>query len=303
MHCSLSLLIYESCGAWKQSADVPLKSLPRCRVLLYQCVACCPIKYDEARGIQRAAQHPPSTQSRVGAGLLHIPCPPPLICDSLFGYSSLHQLDALTDNVLPTEGPTLPGWWKNEGGDGLLVVPPATLESNPHYSHSSLLTAPQSRPVFILHLQMQRQPSVGGGKRSSARTGLFRRLLSPFLSLSFLSLSFSYTIRSEVKQATLRWVCSSLTPRLQTNSGQDEGGGGSGKRSHVGEDTLWRWITLLCSSMLTCTVTEPWAEQCVWGWLKEWSSGSNTEVILNRERLVEDFLRRTLDWWTRDQRA
>lgn len=107
---------------------------------------------------------------------------------------------------------------------------------NPHYSHSSLLTAPQSRPVFILHLQMQRQPSVGGergGKRSSARTGLFRRLLSPFLSLSFLSLSFSYTIRSEVKQAALRWVCSSLTPRLQTNSGQDEEGG-SGKRSHVG---------------------------------------------------------------------
>lgn len=108
------------------------------------------------------------------------------------------------------------------------MVPPATHESTPHYSHSSPLTALQSRPVFILHLQTQRQPSVGGergGKRSSAPAGLFRRLLSPFLSLSFLSLSFSYTIRSEVKQAALRWVCSSLTPRLQTNSGQDEEGG------------------------------------------------------------------------------
>lgn len=64
-----------------------------------------------------------------------------------------------------------------------------------------------------------------------ARTGLFRRLLCPFLSLSFLSLSFSYTIRSEVKQAALCWVCSSLTPRLQTNSGQDEE---RGERKEVG---------------------------------------------------------------------
>ena len=27
--------------------------------------------------------------------VLHIPCPPPLICDRLFGISSLHQLDPL----------------------------------------------------------------------------------------------------------------------------------------------------------------------------------------------------------------
>lgn len=38
----------------------------------------------------------------------------------------------------------------------------------------------------------------------------------------FPSLPFSYTIRSEVKQAALRWVCSSLTPHLQATSGQDE---------------------------------------------------------------------------------
>lgn len=48
------------------------------------------------------------------------------------------------------------------------------------------------------------------------------QLVSQFLSPFFLSLSFSYTIRSEVKQAALRWVCSSLTPHLQANSGQDE---------------------------------------------------------------------------------
>lgn len=66
-----------------------------------------------------------------------------------------------------------------------------------------------------------------------ACTDLFRRLLSPFPSLSFLSLSFSYTIRSEVKQAALCWVCYSLTPHLQANSGQDEEGGWGG-RSRMG---------------------------------------------------------------------
>lgn len=76
---------------------------------VYQCVICCPIKYNEARGIKRAAQHPHGAQSGVGAGLLRIPCPPPLISDSLFGSSSLHQLDALTDNLLPTQARTLPG--------------------------------------------------------------------------------------------------------------------------------------------------------------------------------------------------
>lgn len=39
-------------------------------------------------------------QSGVGAGVLCIPCPPPLISDRLFGVSSLHQLEPLTDNLL-----------------------------------------------------------------------------------------------------------------------------------------------------------------------------------------------------------
>lgn len=49
--------------------------------------------------------------------------------------------------------------------------------------------------------------------------------LSSFSLSSFLSLS--YTIRSEVKQAALQRVCSSLTLRLQTNSGEDEERGGA----------------------------------------------------------------------------
>lgn len=64
--------------------------------------------YNGAGGVKRAAQHPHGAQSRVGAGPLRIPCSPPLISDSLFGSSSLHQLGALTDNPLPAEGRTLP---------------------------------------------------------------------------------------------------------------------------------------------------------------------------------------------------
>lgn len=50
-----------------------------------------------------------------------------------------------------------------------------------------------------------------------------------------LSLSRSYTIRSEVKQAALQRVCSSLTPCLQTISGQFEERGErkAGRKSKV----------------------------------------------------------------------
>lgn len=68
----------------------------------------------------------PCTQSGVGcwgAGVLCIPCPPPLISDRLFGISSLHQLDPLTDNLLPREGWGLPGCRTKKGG-GVLVVSP-----------------------------------------------------------------------------------------------------------------------------------------------------------------------------------
>lgn len=76
---------------------------------------------------------------------------------------------------------------------------------------------------------------------------------APSLSFFFLSLSLSYTIRSEVKQAALQRVCSSLTPRLQTNSGQqdeerggEEGGGGGGVSFHAwGPPSLERWIASL----------------------------------------------------------
>lgn len=64
------------------------------------------------------------TQSWVGAGVLCIPCLPPLISDRLFGISSLHQLDPLTDNLLPREGWGLPGCRTKKGGGMLLVVPP-----------------------------------------------------------------------------------------------------------------------------------------------------------------------------------
>lgn len=43
-----------------------------------------------------------------------------------------------------------------------------------------------------------------------------------YLYFSSLSPFLSYTIGSGVKQAALQKVCSSLTPRLQTHSGQDE---------------------------------------------------------------------------------
>lgn len=104
-----------------------------------------------------------------------------------------------------------------------------------HFFHSSLPTAPQSQPVFILHLQAQRPAYSGRRKWNAACPDFFRRLLSQFLSLSFLSLSFSYTIRSEVKQAALCWVCSSLTPHLQANSGQDEERGERKEVPHGGE--------------------------------------------------------------------
>lgn len=61
-------------------------------------------------------------QSGVGAGVLCIPCPP-LISDRLFGVSSLHQLEPLTDNLLPREGWGLLGC-RTKGG-GVLVVPPS----------------------------------------------------------------------------------------------------------------------------------------------------------------------------------
>lgn len=55
-----------------------------------------------------------SSRSAVGAGELYIPCPPPLISDRLFGISSLHQLDPLTDNLLHREGWGLPGCWEKK---------------------------------------------------------------------------------------------------------------------------------------------------------------------------------------------
>lgn len=80
--------------------------------------------------------------------------------------------------------------------------------------------------------------------------------LSSFSLSSFLS--FSYTMRSEVKQAALQRVCSSLTLRLQSSPMQagrrGRGGGrGGGRRSEFSEafsskDGLHRF-------MLACTVT------------------------------------------------
>lgn len=72
-------------------------------------------------------------------------------------------------------------------------------------------------------------------------------------------------MRSEVKQAALQKVCSSLTPRLQTNSGQDEergrGKGGERARAHTrglrSVETDRNWL------MLACTVTELGDDLCM----------------------------------------
>lgn len=202
---------------------------------MYQHVICCPIKYNEAWGVKRAAQHPPGAQSCVGccAYLVHLllsltACLAPPVFTSW--TPSLTTCCPQRGGHCQDDGETKVGmcsWWSRC----------ATHESILHFFHSFLLMALQRQPVFILHLQAQRQVFSGRRRRrngSAACTDLFRRLLSPFPSLSFLSLSFSYTIRSEVKQAALCWVCSSLTPHLQANSGQDEEGGGRKEVPHGG---------------------------------------------------------------------
>lgn len=82
---------------------------------------------------------------------------------------------------------------------------------------------------------------------------LFKSILPIDPSFSVLSLSRSYTTRSEVKQAALQRVCSSLTPCLQTNSGQfEERGekkGGERVRSYTEGLRLWRQIALLRSRL------------------------------------------------------
>lgn len=95
--------------------------------LIQQCRACC-LKCNSVYSAVLSSRRNPSvsnccTQSGVGAGVLCIPCPPPLISDRLFGISSLHQLDPLTDNLLPREGWGLLGCRTKKGG-GVLVVPP-----------------------------------------------------------------------------------------------------------------------------------------------------------------------------------
>lgn len=99
---------------------------------------------------------------------------------------------------------------------------------------------------------------------------------APSLSFFFLSLSLSYTIRSEVKQAALQRVCSSLTPRLQTNSGQqdeerggEEGGGDGGVSFHAG--ALRAWKDGLHRFTLARTATELLCDDlCMAGRIKLW---------------------------------
>lgn len=104
--------------------------------LIQQCTACC-LKCNSVCSALLSSRENPSvsnycSRSGVGAGVLYIPCPPPLISDRLFSISSLHQLDPLTDNLLPREGRGLLGCRTKKGG-GVLVVSPLfqTLPSKP----------------------------------------------------------------------------------------------------------------------------------------------------------------------------
>lgn len=105
--------------------------------LIQRCKAYC-LKYNSVYSAVLSSRRNPSvsnfcTQSGVGAGLLCIPCPPRLISDRLFGISSLHQLDPLTDNLLPQQGWGLPGYKTKKGGGALEV---SHLSETPLQSHS-----------------------------------------------------------------------------------------------------------------------------------------------------------------------
>lgn len=75
------------------------------QTLIQQCTACC-LKCNSVCSAPLSSRKNPSvsnycSRSCVGAGVRCIPCPPPLISDRLFSISSLHQLEPLTDNLLP----------------------------------------------------------------------------------------------------------------------------------------------------------------------------------------------------------
>lgn len=129
------------------------------KCLIQQCRVYC-LKYNSVYSAVLSNRRNPSvsnfcTQSGVGAGVLCIPCPPRLISDRLFGISSLHQLDPLTDNLLPREGWGYKGYKTKKGG-GVLEVPP--LSKTPlqisFLSHSHVSVSLLAKSIFyILHLQ------------------------------------------------------------------------------------------------------------------------------------------------------
>lgn len=108
--CSLSLSALVSNGGSDNSSSLHL--CPKCKFqkvsnsLIQWCSAYCFKCYNVSSAVLSSIMKPHVSNSclGVGAGLLCKPCPPPLISDSLFGISSLHQLDPLTDNLLPRNG-------------------------------------------------------------------------------------------------------------------------------------------------------------------------------------------------------